>query len=296
MNILDAGEGYAKRHHVYRVSSNQDEEVLKMLQTRLIPIQIEKLMNSSVEKQCELKILSVGSGIGAVDLKFVEILLEELKKHSSDDQNTTIYLRVVEPNSSSCKQFSDAVKARGDLPIHLDIRQQKFQEYIQNEQNASTAFDIIHFIHSIYFVVEEKAISYCLEKQLKDQGCLFFVFSDEVIIRQVALKTAPERRRPNDKLANIAGKIGPKLIEIVEKSGRKYEVYSNQYPVDVSEIFVGSENGDLLLDFITQKVDFRKNADASLVDRVLAVIKNESFTKDGKHLCMKTETLLVVNK
>ncbi|XP_028411710.1 histamine N-methyltransferase-like [Dendronephthya gigantea] len=295
MNILDAGEGYAKRHHVYRISSNQDEEVLKMLQTRLIPIQIETLMNSSVEKQCELKILSVGSGIGAVDLKFVEILLEELKKRSTVDQNMKIYLRVIEPNSSSCKQFSDAVEARRDLPIHVDIREQRFQEYIQNDQNASTTFDLIHFIHSIYFVVEEKAISYCLEKQLKNQGCLFFVYSDEAIIRQVALEMAPERR-PNDKLVNIAEKIGPRLIKIVEKYGRKYEVYSHEHPIDVSEVFVGSENGDLLLDFIAQKVDFRKNADASLVDRVLAVIKNASCVKNEKNIFMQTEILMIVHK
>ncbi|XP_028411713.1 histamine N-methyltransferase-like [Dendronephthya gigantea] len=293
MNILDAGEGYGKRHHIYKRSSNQDKKVLKMLQTYL-PIRIEKLVNSSAEKQCELKILSVGGGTGDIDLKFVEILLEELKKHSSDDQNTTIYLRVVEPNSSSCKQFSDAVEARRDLPIHVDIRGQTFEEYIQNEQNASTAFDIIQFIHSIYFVQEEKAISYCLEKQLKDQGCLFFVFCDEVIIKQVALEMAPERR-PNDKLVNLAEKTGPKLIEIVEKYGRKYEVYSHEHPVDVSDVFVGSENGDLLLDFITQKVDFRKNADASLVDRVLAVIKNASFVKDEKNYCMQTDILMIVH-
>ncbi|XP_028411711.1 histamine N-methyltransferase-like [Dendronephthya gigantea] len=293
-NILDAGEGYGKRHEIFKRSCNEKEEVLKMLQTHILT-RIEKLNNSSVEKQCELKILSVGGGEGDVDLKFVQILLEELEKHSSDDQNTTIYLRVVEPNSSSCKQFSDAVKARRDLPIHVDIRGQTFEEYIQNEQNTSTTFDIIQFIHSIYFVQEEKAISYCLEEQLKDRGCLFFVYSDEAIMTQVALEMAPEKR-PNDKLVNLAEKIGPKLIEIVEKRGRKYEVHSHEHSFDVSEIFVGSESGDLLLDFITQKVDFRKNADASLVDRVLAVIKNESFTKDGKHLCMKTETLLVVNK
>ncbi|XP_028411718.1 histamine N-methyltransferase-like [Dendronephthya gigantea] len=284
---------YSKRYNVFKRYCKQGEEVLKMLQTYL-PIRIEKLVNSSIEKQCELKILSVGGGTGEIDLKFVEILLEELKKHSSDDQNTTIYLRVVEPNSSSCKQFSDAVEARRDLPIHVDIRAQTFEEYIQNEQNANTAFDIIHFIHSVYFIEEEKAISYCLEKQLKDRGCLFFAFSDEGLLKQVSLEIA--ERRPNDNLANLAEKNGPKLIEIVEKRGWKYEVYSHQYPIDVSEIFVGSESGDLLLDFITHEVDFRKNADASLVDRVLALIKNASFVKDGKYLCMKTDTLLVVHK
>ncbi|XP_028411714.1 histamine N-methyltransferase B-like [Dendronephthya gigantea] len=294
MNILDAAAGYAKRHHIFKRSSNQDEEALKMLQTYL-PIRIEKLINSSVEKQCELKILSVGGGTGEIDLKFVEILLEELKKHSSYDQNMKIYLRVVEPNSSSCKQFSDAVEARRrDLPIHVDIRAQTFEEYIQNEQNASTAFDIIHFIHSVYFFEEEKVISYCLKQKLKDRGCLFFLFSDEGLLKQVSLEIA--ERRPNNELINLVEKNGPKLIESVEKRGWKYEVHSHQYPIDVSEILVGSESGDLLLDFITHEVDFRKNADASLVDRVLAVIKNTSFTKDGKYLCMKTDTLLVVHK
>ncbi|XP_028411717.1 histamine N-methyltransferase A-like [Dendronephthya gigantea] len=291
-SILDEG-CYSKRYNVFKRYCKQGKEGLQMLQTYL-PIRIEKLINSSVEKQHEFKILSVGSGTGEMDLKFVEILLEELKKHSSDDQNTTIYLRVVEPNSSSCKQFSDAVKARGDLPIHIDIRAQTFDEYIQNEQNASIAFDIIHFIHSIYFIEEKRAISYCLEEILKDQGCLFIMYSDEGLLKQISLEIA--ERRPNDKLKNLAEKKEPKLIEIVKKRDWKYEVHSYQNCIDVSEIFVGSESGDLLLDFITHEVDFRKNADASLVDRVLAVIKNTSFVKDGKHLCMKTDTLLVVHK
>ncbi|XP_028411719.1 histamine N-methyltransferase-like [Dendronephthya gigantea] len=289
--ILDEGY-YYKRYNVFKRYCKQEEEGLQTLQTYL-PIRIEKLINSSVEKQHEFKILSVGSGTGDVDLKFVEILLEELKKHSSDDQNTTIYLRVVEPNSSSCKQFSDAVEARRDLPIHIDIRAQTFDEYIQIEQNAGIAFDIIYFIHSIYFIEEEKAIPYCLEEILKDRGCLFFMYSDEGMLKQVSFEI---ERRSNDRLIKFTEKKGPKLIEIVEKLDWKYEVHSHQNCIDVSEIVVGSDSGDLLLDFITHEVDFRKNADASLVDRVLAVTKNASFVKDGKYLCMKTDTLLVVHK
>ncbi|XP_028411712.1 histamine N-methyltransferase A-like [Dendronephthya gigantea] len=294
ISILDSDEGYSKRNNVFKRKCNQEEEVLKMLQTCL-PIRIEKLINSSVEKQCEFKILSVGGGTGEMDLKFVEILLEELKKHSTDDQNTTIYLRVVEPNSSSCKQYSEAVKARRDLPIHVDIREQTFDEYIENEQNASREFDLILFVHSIYYFDEKQAILHCLDKQLRDEGCLLCVYADELIIKQVVFEIALERKS-GDRLTNLVEKKRPNMIEIVQRCHWRFNEIFNEYPIDVSEIFVGSESGDLLLDFITQEVDFRKNADASLVDRVLAVIKNTSLVKDGKHLCMKTDTLLVVHK
>ena len=294
MSILNSGEGYSKRNNVFKRKCNQEEEVLKMLQACL-PIRIEKLINSSVTKQDEFKILSVGGGKGEMDLKFAETLLQELKKRNTHYQNTTIYLRVVEPNPSSCKQFSDAVEARGELPIRVDIRQQTFEEYIQNEQNASREFDIILFIHSIYYLDKKQAILYCLEKQLRDEGCLLCVYADEAILQQVVLEIAQEKQ-PGSRLVNLVEKIRPNLIEIVRKCRRKFEEIFNEYPIDVSEIFVGSESGDLLLDFLTQVVDFRKNADATLVDKILALIKNASFAKDGKEFCMKTDTLMIVYK
>ena len=113
---------------------------------------------------------------------------------------------------------------------------------------------------------------------------------------QVALEMAPPRDGLVDTNSEkFTEKLSPKMIKNVEKGRWKFEVHSREFPVDVSEILIGSECGDLHLDFFTQEVDFRKNADAYLVDRVLDVIKNTSFAKNGKKFCMKTDTLMIVH-
>ena len=88
-----------------------------------------------------------------------------------------------------------------------------------------------------------------------------------------------------------------KLIQIANENGWKHEVYTIEYPIDVTEVFdAQSTEGNLLLDFLTHKVNFRETADKQLVEETLALIKDLSAVKDGKRFGEKKESLVVLYK
>ena len=86
-----------------------------------------------------------------------------------------------------------------------------------------------------------------------------------------------------------------KIIKIA--NGWKHEIYSQEYCIDVTEVFdEKSTEGNLLLDFLTHTVNFREKADKQLVEETLALIKDLTTVKDGKRLGDKKESLLFIYK
>ena len=66
---------------------------------------------------------------------------------------------------------------------------------------------------------------------------------------------------------------------------------------DVTDVFdEQSTEGNLLLDFLTQTVNFREMADKQLVDETLALIKELTTVKDRKRLGDKKESLIIIYK
>lgn len=263
-----------------------------MLQNYL-PSQIDKL-RASRENNSELRILSIGSGTGEMDMKIVDMIAEELKR-KKENQNMKIYVRAIEPNAASCLQFNEAVGKLNNLQVKFDVRPETFGQYIVRAEDAS--FDIIHFIHSIYFIDSESAILYCLEKQMKADGCLICVFSDHGIIADVQNQITIAQK---GELAELHGDSKTsRLINSIEKVGWKYEIIRHEYPVDVTDIIDSSgsaEDGYLLLDFLTNQADFRRNAEANLVENVLEMLRNRSTIQNGRRISSKTDTLLIIHK
>ena len=92
-------------------------------------------------------------------------------------------------------------------------------------------------------------------------------------------------------------KRAEKLIRIASANGWKYEVYTHEYSIDVTEVFdPNSTEGNLLLDFLTYTVNFRETADKQLVEETLALIKDLTIVKDGKRLGEKKDFLVVIYK
>ena len=85
------------------------------------------------------------------------------------------------------------------------------------------------------------------------------------------------------------------LIQIAHKNSWKHEVYTIEYPIDVTEVFdPQSTEGNLLLDFLTHKVNFRETANKQLVEETLALIKDLSVVKEGKTIGKGIESLIVI--
>ena len=57
-----------------------------------------------------------------------------------------------------------------------------------------------------------------------------------------------------------------------------------------------SSEGNRLLDFLTHTLNFRETADKQLLEDLLALIKDNTTSKDGKLLGDKSESLILLYK
>lgn len=87
------------------------------------------------------------------------------------------------------------------------------------------------------------------------------------------------------------------VADMLSSMGAKYQSYDLQSDMDISECFVeGNRNGELLLDFLTETCDFKKNAPADLREAVIEDLKSSgcSSKRDGKVIFNNNLSVIVV--
>ena len=109
-----------------------------------------------------------------MDLEILKIVKDELHK-SQGCHKMKIFNRAIELNKYPCDLYKAAIKNLNDEQTVFDVRQQNFEEYIKEFTTEQAKFDIIHFIHSIYYVDIEAALNHCIENELNDEGLLVFI-------------------------------------------------------------------------------------------------------------------------
>ena len=258
---------------------------------RHIPPLIQTASLSCCQQRSSFNILSVGGGTGEMDMEIMKITAKELQK-SDQGRHMKIFNRAIEPNEYSCSLYKAAIE---NLPSPLnsectefEICQQTFQAYKESQQRLDDAvkFDMVHFIHSIYYVDIKEALMHCFEKELSERGVLVCLIAGHDLIYWVTL-------RQNNRKYETAEEI----INIVKSNGWKHEIYSQEYAIDVTDVFdEKSTEGNLLLDFLTHTVNFRETADKQLVEETLALIKELTTIKDGKRFGDKKESLIIIYK
>ena len=291
---LSSPAHYLKCFNLFQKKSGQLEKNAEILQEHIPPI-IQRMIPDSVGQT--LNILSAGSGDGKIDLMILKLIEEELRK-SNHDRHMKIFNRAIEPNKYMCDLYKAVIEnlpsSPDDRNTKFEIRQQTFKEY-QGSQKGATKFDIIHFVHSIYYVDIEQTLLYCFEKELCDKGYVICIVDFEGIISPIFLRQI--RLWPVEDAVRKGHETAEKLITIADENGWKHEVYTHVYELDVTDVFdPRSTEGNLLLDFLTQTVNYREVADKKLVEETLALIKDLSIERDGKNFGEKKESLIIMYK
>ena len=284
-----SGNPYSKSHRVFLDKSGQTEKINDLLQLHIPPLVPMKTL-----QERSLNILSIGSGNGQTDLSFLRVIKEELIK-TDLWRNVKIFNRAIEPNLSSCGLYKAAIE---NLPSPLDdgktafdICQQSFEEYQQSHREP-LSFDIVHFIHSIYYVDIEKALLHCFEKEVSGKGKIICIASRRDLTSSVLSKL---QQKLQWHVGSEIYDVVDKMIQIANKNGWKIEVHDQEYSIDVTEVFdPHSTEGNLLLDFLTQTENFRNTEDKEFVEETLSFIRDLTFVKDGKLFGEKKESLVVI--
>ena len=241
-------------------------------------------------------IVSVGSGTGKEDMEILKIVKEELQRTQGRDQ-TMIYNRAIGLNEYACDLYKASVKMLNDQHIAVDVRCQGFEEYKERgakEPEERTRFDVIHFTHSMYYLDIKESLSHCIENELNANGSLFVMVGGPDLICLVLDKQRfPDWYGKSDDSVPESYNAVEKILKFVEEGAWKHEVFSQEYPIDVTDVFdPESTEGNLLLDFLTHSKNFRGTADEQVVNET----KDLSTIKDGKHFGKLTEYLIFIYK
>jgi len=283
------GAYYIDCFNLFETKCYQFRKVEEMLRERLPSLVPKRLHDSQ-----QLNILSVGSGNGEKDLLVLKVIRESLR---SNDKGTEvkIFNRAIEPNICFCDLYNEAIENMQQA-TKFEICEQSFQEYGQHTEKEPVKFDLVHFIHSIYYVDMEEALCHCFEKELGENGVFVCIVSDHDLINLVLAKQPTNGYGQKDGAIENLEKAG-QLVEIAKSKGWKHEVYMNEYSIDVTEVFdPKSTEGNLLLDFLTHTINFRETAEKQVVEETLAVVRDHTVFKDGKRLGKKKDWLIALYK
>ena len=242
-------------------------------------------------------ILSVGSGDGGSDLAFLEILS---KPRRAKEGKAQCFERVIEPDRNNLEAFrakadnlSDSLKSRAN--IQFERNAMTYQEYVEQKKTDDVKFDVVHFLHSLYYVGLDTALEHCYEKELGAKGVILCTISreDSAVVKYGRTFAAQQRMifNPGAFYCNIDVK------DVAEKNGWKYvECSGESKTCDITAIFDGSSQlGNNLLDYLTHWVDVRATATEDDLRKILDYWENESAdVGHGKRVVtMKTGAVII---
>ena len=153
------------------------------------------------------------------------------------------------------------------------------------EVKKTVQFDIVHFIHSLYYIDVEKALTHCYDNELGEKGLIICVLAGKGDTMEHIKKNA----------FNI-DHVGGEISEIACKHGWNHELYSQEYSIDVTQVLdERSLEGNLLLDFFTHCMNSRVDH-KEITKVILNLIKKMSAFADGKYLAKRVENLHFIFK
>ena len=294
-SFVSTGEYYYKSFDVMKNKSGVFFKNVEIMRDHM-PSMIQKLFHL-VQDRTSFNILSVGSGTGDIDLEILKIVKDELQRSQACRQ-MKIFNRAIEVNKYPCDLYKAAIENLNDQQVDFDLRHQSFEEYAKEFTKEQPKFDLIHFIHSIYYVDIEAVLKHCIENELQDNGCLVIMVERSAdLISVIEKQLFPDGHGNPDEKNSESAEPAEKMLEIVEKYGWNYEVCTQEFSIDVTEIFdPQSTEGNLLLDFVTHTKNYRGTADKKLLQETLVLIEDLSTLKDGKRLGKKEESLIFIYK
>ncbi|XP_060683725.1 histamine N-methyltransferase-like [Hemiscyllium ocellatum] len=215
-----------------------------------------------------LNVLGIGSGSGEMDLAILEQI-------HSRHPGVSIHNEVVEPNAGHISKYKELVKEKGQgLNASFTWNQMYTTDYEKQnkERKESKKFDFIHMIQLLYFVENVHDTIKYFHSLLERNG--------KLLIIQVAddsgwssLWTKFGSRFPTS--------ISLDVQNVLAEMKMKYQIYEHSSDFDITECFIeGNENGDCLLDFLTDSADFRKTAPEDLKSEVLQYLHQPSCSRE----------------
>ncbi|XP_030199736.1 histamine N-methyltransferase isoform X1 [Gadus morhua] len=285
-SLVEDDERYLKSFQLFLERSSEHQCMHDFIQG-ILPGELASVGDG----KAELNVFGVGSGSGDIDL---EMFSQLRQKHPS----VTVDNQVIEPSSQQIHNYKVLLSKTPDLDyIKFTWNKNTAAEFEQHwkENKMSKKADFIHMIQMLYYVKDPDATVRFFQSLLDKNGKLLIIL---VSGRSGWGKLWRKYRR---QLCNteISQCVTTRDIKSgLESQGVAYRSYALPSHLDISECFVeGSEKGELLLDFLTEVLDFSRTAPAELKAGVLEMLRQPdcSVETDGKVIFNNSLEALVLD-
>ncbi|XP_070581614.1 histamine N-methyltransferase-like [Ptychodera flava] len=288
VSIYEDVEYYFKSYRAYvsKVINPDDMQQLWDLHWRAL---VGQLPLSNLGEDEEVRMFTIGCGEGFRD----SLIVREISK-----RHPKVYVRALEPAEDVMKLFRDKADdiTKSHPGVRFDWHSTTFQAYVDDQRNGETgdegSFHLVISGHSLYYI--------------DDWACALDRMYDFVRPNGMLAVTIVNGECTFGKLMCIYRQTeGGKMHMLTSDDVSSYlttksaqiATYTREYTFDAPEIFdQTSETGNLLLDFFTQRRNFRGTAPETLQDTVLDFLKKDMEREDGSCLFDGYESEVVAVK
>ncbi|XP_023649506.1 histamine N-methyltransferase-like [Paramormyrops kingsleyae] len=281
---------YERFHKCFRISRQVASEHQVMY--KFIRESLPGILASTLEGKTTFDVVSLGSGTGEVDLE----ILSQLSKVLPDVKVGCDMVEPSEPMLEKCKELVSRTPSLDDVNFTWNqMTASEFEKHWRDSQPEKKV-DFIHMIQMLYYEVDPAAaVSFYRSLLNKDGKLLIMLNSGECGWSKLWSIYGNELYRRELKLTLTAADIKRNLTA----EGISFEAFVLPSTIDITDCFIpGDEKGELVLDWLTSVVDFRRTAPPELKAGVMDLLRSPDFTTevDGRALFSCNLEVLVLGQ
>ncbi|KAK5921188.1 hypothetical protein CgunFtcFv8_024913 [Champsocephalus gunnari] len=233
------------------------------------------ILASIGDGKSHLNVIGVGSGAGEIDL---EMLSQLRLKHPG----VTVDNEVVEPSSTQLHQYKVMVSQKPNLDYIKctwnKMTSSEFEEQWRVKKMTKKA-DFIHMIQMLYYVKDPGATIEFFQSLLDKKGKLLIILvSGESGWGKLWRTYRSQLCHTEISQCVTTGD----MKSFLDSKGVSYQSYELPSQMEITECFTeGDEKGELLLDFLTEVLDFSNTASPELKAGVLELLQHPDCSKES---------------
>ncbi|XP_068188019.1 histamine N-methyltransferase-like [Antennarius striatus] len=283
-SLLSDGDRYHKGYQLLLERSNKLQRMQHFL-NHLLP----DIMSSTINGKSQLNVIGFGSGSGELDLEMMSAL--HLK-----NPNMMVDYEVVEPVAQQISKYKELASQTPGLDyIKWNWNNMTVQEFEKDwkEKERTKKFDFIHMFEMLYFVKDRGAtVSFC-QSLLNKDGKLFISLLAGNSGWSKLDKTYGDRFREPE----VSVVVIDDIKQYLDSKGVSYQRYLLPSQMDITECFIeGNEEGELLIDFLTEVLNFKKSAPPEIKAGVLELLHHPdcSVVQSNGKIMLKNDCEIIV--
>ncbi|XP_068600566.1 histamine N-methyltransferase-like [Brachionichthys hirsutus] len=285
VTLISDGDMYLKCFYHY-LKNSTNNQTMQEFADNLLPDILAKIGNG----KSNLNVIGVGSGAGDIDLKILSALHHKYPEMTVDNE-------VIEPNPQQLRDYRDLVSQTPGLDyvrfIWNEMTADEFEEQWKEKKRTKKA-DLIHMFQMMYYVKDPEATVSFFQSLLNKNGRLLITLqsgnNDVAKMRDAfsnQLGTAEVNRSTDD------------IKRFLDSKGVRYQSHNLPHQVDITKCFIeGDEDGEMMIDFLTQVLHFSKTASPELKAKIMEFLRRQEFSveSNGKVLMNAKYEVIVLEQ